>query len=148
MFKILLTIKNIFVHIRSSLKLIFLIIISAAIIIGIISVFYRPTYAVSLNGEILGYTTNKTELQQKINQYMMQGEDGNVAFIDIEDLPEYALCLRKRNAETNDEEILSHIKNSGEKYYSYYVRDFCGNQISFVCPRRIRNGLKEIFTIV
>ena len=121
MFKILLTIKNIFVHIRSSLKLIFLIIISATIIIGIISVFYRPTYAVSLNGEILGYTTNKTELQQKINQYMMQGEDGNVAFIDIEDLPEYALCLRKRNAETTDEEILSHIKNSGEKYYSYYA---------------------------
>ena len=74
MFKILLTIKNIFVHIRSSLKLIFLIIISATIIIGIISVFYRPTYAVSLNGEILGYTTNKTELQQKINQYMITND--------------------------------------------------------------------------
>ena len=50
MFKILTNIKNVFVHIRSSLKLIFLMIMSAALIIGIIAFFYKPVFAVSLNG--------------------------------------------------------------------------------------------------
>ena len=68
MLKILKGIKNIFVHIRSSLKLIIMIIISAIIIVGIIFTFYRPTYSVTLNGEFVGYTNDKNGLQKKINE--------------------------------------------------------------------------------
>ena len=44
-FSILRNIKNLFVHIRSSLKFAFLLIVAIIIIIGIISLVYRPMYS-------------------------------------------------------------------------------------------------------
>lgn len=121
MFKILRNIKNIFVHIRSSLKFVFLIIIATIIIIGIISLAYKPMYSVTLNGEFIGYTTNKSNLQNRINEYIESGDGTNIAFIDIQNLPEYSLCLLKKDNQTNDDEIFEKIKNSGTVYYEYYA---------------------------
>lgn len=120
MFKILKNIKSIFVHIRSSLKFIFLLIIATVLIVGIISLVYRPMYSVTLDGEFIGYTTNKSKLQKRINEYI-ENTDGNVAFIDIKSLPEYSLCLLKKENRTNDDEIFERIKNSGTTYYEYYA---------------------------
>lgn len=121
MFIILKSIKNIFVHIRSSLKLIFLIIISSILAIGIVSLFYKVTYSVSLNGEFIGYISNKSAMQEKINEYMQAAEEDNTAFIDIDVLPEYSLCLIKKGHETNDDEIFEKIANLGITYYEYYA---------------------------
>jgi len=120
-FIILKSIKNIFVHIRSSLKLIFLIIISSILAIGIVSLFYKVTYSVSLNGEFIGYISNKSAMQEKINEYMQAAEEDNTAFIDIDVLPEYSLCLIKKGHETNDDEIFEKIANLGITYYEYYA---------------------------
>ena len=121
MFIILRSIKNIFVHIRRSLKVIFLILIAAALVVGIISLFYRITYSVSLNGEFIGYTNNKAKIQAKVNDYMEVGEDENTAFVDINILPQYTLCLVKKENTNNDEEILEKIKSLGTTYYDYYA---------------------------
>ena len=83
MFNILKSIKNIFIHVRSSLKLILIVIISAILIIGIIFTFYKPTYAVSINGEFVGYTSDKNNLQKRINEYMKGIKEQNIAFVDI-----------------------------------------------------------------
>lgn len=96
MFIILRSIKNIFVHVRSSLKVLFLIMISTALIVGLISLVYKPMYSVTVNGEFLGYTSNKSKLQKRINEYIESKDNSNVAFIDIKDLPEYSLCLLKK----------------------------------------------------
>ncbi|MGN1301332.1 MAG: hypothetical protein ACI4U9_02235, partial [Clostridia bacterium] len=104
MFKILRSLKNIFVHIRSSLKFAFLIIVAGILITGIVSYFYKITYSVTLNEEFIGYTNNKAELQQRLNEFMEQNETQNVAFVEISTLPKYSLCLVKRDNETNDEE--------------------------------------------
>ena len=108
-------------HIRSSLKLIFLIIISSILAIGIVSLFYKVTYSVSLNGEFIGYISNKSAMQEKINEYMQAAEEDNTAFIDIDVLPEYSLCLIKKGHETNDDEIFEKIANLGITYYEYYA---------------------------
>lgn len=120
-FNILRSIKNIFIHIRSSLKLIFLIVISAILIISIISLFYKVTYSVTLNGEFIGYTNSRTELQEKINMYMEEGETENTAFVEISELPEYSLCLVKKGNETNDDEMFEKVKQLGTTYYEYYA---------------------------
>ncbi len=120
MLKILKTIKNVFIHIRSSLKFTFLLIVATVLIIGIISVVYKPMYSVTLKGEFIGYTTNKTQLQKRINEYI-ENTYGNVAFIDVENLPEYSLCLMKKENQTNDDEIFERVKNSGTTYYEYYA---------------------------
>ena len=120
MFIILRNIKSIFVHIRSSIKFLFLITVAIVLIVGIISLVYRPMYSVTLNGEFIGYTTNKSKLQARINEYLENG-DGNVAFIDVQNLPEYSLCLLKKENASNDDEIFEKIKNSGTTYYEYYA---------------------------
>ena len=120
MFVILKNIKSIFVHFRSSIKFLFLITVAVVLIIGIISLVYKPMYSVTLNGEFIGYTTNKSKLQNRINEYLENG-DGNIAFIDVQDLPEYSLCLLKKENTPNDDEIFEKIKNSGTTYYEYYA---------------------------
>ena len=99
----------------------FLIIIAAALIISIVSCFYKITYSVNLNGEFIGYTNNRAELQEKINKYMEQDEEQNIAFIDITRLPEYTLCLVKKSEQENDEEIFSKVTGLGTVYYEYYT---------------------------
>lgn len=121
MFNILRSIKNIFVHIRSSLKFVFLVIVAGILITGIVSYFYKITYSVTLNEEFIGYTNNKAELQQRINEFMEQNETQNVAFVDISTLPKYSLCLVKRDNQTNDEEIFAKVTGLGITYYEYYA---------------------------
>ena len=121
MFTILKSIKKIFIHVRSSLKITFLIIIACALIISIVSLFYKITYSVSLNGEFIGYTRNKAKLQEKINAYMEEGEENNTAFVDITQTPEYSLCLVKKENKENDEEIFEAVKAQGTTYYNYYA---------------------------
>lgn len=99
----------------------FLTIISIGLIVGIISLVYKPMYSVTLNGEFIGYTENKSKMQKQISEYMEQGEEEIVAFVDIEKLPEYSLCLVKRNKESNDDEIYEKIKSLGTTYYEYYA---------------------------
>ena len=120
-FKILTSIKKIFVHLRSSLKFVLILLIPALAIIGIISAFYKPTYSVTIDGEFIGYTDDKNGLQQTINEYIESGDAQNVAFIDIQTLPEYSLCFVKREQVEDTNQILEKIKASGTTYYEYYA---------------------------
>ena len=95
--------------------------ISTALIVGLISLVYKPMYSVTISGEFIGYTANKSKLQKRINEYIESKENDNVAFIDVKDLPEYSLCLLKKDNKENDEEIFERVKNSGTTYYEYYA---------------------------
>ena len=107
--------------IRTWVKYIVLAILSAFIIIGITAFFYHPTYEVSLNGEVIGYTGNKSELQEKVNKHISAKEEKNVAFIQVDAMPTYKLCLLKKDIVLNDDEIFSKITNDGTTYYKYYA---------------------------
>ncbi len=113
--------KSIATKLRTSVKLISLIGIASVLIIGAVSLIYKPTYSVTLNGEFIGYIDNKSELQKKINEYIKYGSENNVAFVEIEELPEYHLCLLKKDVVTNDDEIFEMVKSLGTTYYKYYA---------------------------
>ena len=51
------------VHLRTWTKLSILLVFAAFIMVGTISYAYKPIYSVSLDGEFIGYTENKKELQ-------------------------------------------------------------------------------------
>jgi len=104
-----------------SIKLIIIIAIAVIIVTGLALYIYKPTYSVSLNGEFIGYTRNKSELQSRINDYIEQGDKQNVAFIQIDNMPEYELCMLKKDVATNDEEIYEKVINQGTTYYRYYA---------------------------
>ncbi len=114
--------KKIFVHVRTFIKFISLISIATFLIIVALAFFYKPIYNVTINGEQVGYSANKSKLQKQINNYLEKGEgQANVAFVQVESLPQYKICLLKRNIVTNDDEIFEQIKAQGTTYYKYYA---------------------------
>lgn len=113
--------KKILIYLRTSVKLISLIVIALILIIAAIVFIYKPIYSVSLNGDFIGYSEDKGKLQTKINEYMKNGEEENVAFVQIDELPEYKMCLLKKGIIPNDDEIFEKVKSTGITYYKYYA---------------------------
>lgn len=115
--------KKVWIHTRRGIKFIILSLVAILLIIGTISFFYKPTYSVYLNGEQIGYTENKSQLQHQINNYVegKSEENSNIAFVQVENMPEYKLCLLKKNVVANDEEIFAKVEEEGTPYYRYYA---------------------------
>lgn len=113
--------KKVLIHTRRSMKLIIIIAVSLLFILAIVASFYKISYSVSLDGQMLGYTDNKSKLQAQINEYIEKGENQNTAFVQIDSLPQYKICLLKRDVASNDESIFNTIKSGGTTYYRYYA---------------------------
>ena len=56
-----------------------------------------------------------------MNIWKSGNEGNNIAFVDIEDLPEYSFCLRKRDSKVSNDEIFNKIISTGVTYYKYYA---------------------------
>ncbi len=141
--------KKVMIHTKISIKFIVLFMISTFLIIGAIAFLYKPTYSVYINNEPIGYTEKKAELQHKINDYIENGEEenGSIAFVQVENLPEYKLCLLKKDIVANDEEIFDKVKEQGITYYRYYAIADNGEEkvyvSSFEEAEHVVNGLRE-----
>ena len=113
--------KKVAVTTRKSIKLLVLMFLSAIILVGLVVLFYNPTYKVTLNGEVIGYTSDKSALQERINEYTSEDEENNIAFRQINATPTYKLCLLKKDVQTNDEEIYAKVTEDSTPYYKYYA---------------------------
>ena len=109
------------IHLRMWTKFIFVLLFSLAIIGFIIFVIYKPMYSVSFNGEEIGYTEDKSDLQHRINEYLKNGDSKTVAFVEVENMPEYKMCLLQKGLVANDDEIFDTVISSGVPYYKYYA---------------------------
>jgi len=141
--------KKILVHTKRGIKFIVLSMLAVFLIVGAIAFLYKPTYSVYINGEHVGYTEDKSKLQHEINDYIENGEEenDNVAFVQVANLPEYKLCLLKKNIISNDDEIFNSIKEQGITYYRYYAILENGEEKIFVTnfeeAEKVVIGLKE-----
>ncbi len=137
--------KKLLIHIRTSVKFISVTILAIAIILGIICFTYKPTYAVTIDGEAVGYTKDKTKLQQRITDYIENGNEENVAFVDVSSMPEYKLCLLKKDIETNDDEIYAKVEELGTTYYKYYAILVDGEEKEYVASfEEAENAVKGL----
>lgn len=134
-------------HLRRYVRFSIIIIIATAIIGALIAYFFKPTYSVTLNGEFIGYTRNKSSLQSKINEVIQKGDGQNVAFKQISLMPQYQLCLLKKDVETNDDEIYDKVMENSTTYYRYYAILEDGETkyylSSFEDAEKVVNQLKE-----
>lgn len=142
------SLKKRIVRLRSGLRIIVLLGIAIFLVIGVISFFYKPIYTVSYNGQFLGYVNSKSILQSKINSYIKNGSgESNIAFVQIEKMPEYKMCLLKRDIQTNDDEIYNSIIGTGVSYYKYYCILLNGqekyNVATYEEAESVINQLKE-----
>ena len=96
---------------------------------------------------LFGYTNDKSKLQDRINEYIKKGDGNHIAFVQIDTLPEYSLCLLKKDNQTNDDEIFEKVKSSGTVYYKYYSVTESSVEKIYVATKEeaesIVEGLKE-----
>lgn len=140
-------IKKTIVNLRTWTKFTILITLAAFLMVGAITYIYKPTYSVTLNGEFIGYSENKSKLQQRINEYIEKGNGNNIAFVEINELPEYKLCFLKRDVAFNDDEIYNKVIEQGKPYYKYYAISVDEEEKAYVSTfeeaEEVVNELKE-----
>ena len=120
------------IFLRSSFRLISIIVIGLIIIFALIWGIYKPIYGVTFDGELIGYCKDKSELQKRINKYITYGDCDNVAFVEMDNLPEYDICFQKKNIVKTDEEIFNTIKETGTTYYKYYAMLKNGEEVLYL----------------
>ena len=141
--------KNVLIKIRSWIKFCIIICIATFIIAGIVAVIFKPKYSVTLDGELIGYCSQKSKLQAKIDEFIEKGngDNSNLAFVQVDSMPQYKMCLLKRNVETNDDEIFAKVTGEGTSYYKYFAvledSEEKAYVSDFATAEAIIEGLKE-----
>ena len=113
--------KTFFIHFRKSIKLVLILTFALLIVIGILYFLFRPMYAVKLNGEIIGYTDTKGQLEERIEKYIKSGDGDKIAFVEIDQMPEYEVCYSKKEVEANEDEVFDTVIASGTPYYKDFA---------------------------
>lgn len=124
--------RTLFIHLRKSIKLIIIVVIALLLALGILYFLFRPMYAVKLNGEIIGYTDAKKQLEEKIQQYMKSGDGEKIAFVEIDQLPEYEICYSKSDVKVNEDEVFDTVIATGTPYYKDYAVMVSGEEKYYV----------------
>ena len=112
--------RKILYHAKKSFKCITIFFLLLISIIAIIAFKYKPAYAVTISGEVVGYISDKVVLEQRIKDEIL-AHTGNVAFVTIKQFPEYELQLVDRKILNNDDEIISSLKENAQITYRYYA---------------------------
>lgn len=126
---------------RRSFKFIVLLFLLLISVITLLAFKFKPAYAVTIDGETVGYITDKVEMENKIKNEIMS-QNGNVAFVTLTQFPDYKLELVDRTEEMNDEELINSLKENAEITYKYYAVTFNGETKSYV------NSLEEAEKLV
>ena len=141
--------KNVLIKIRTFTKFFILVSIAIFLIVGAVCILYKPIYSVTLDGELIGYCAQKSKLQARVDDLVENGngENNNVAFVELDNMPKYELCLLKRGITTSDEEIFTKIAETGTTYYKYYaILDDNEEKLSvsdFSTAEEVIQGLKD-----
>ena len=105
---------------KAILKYTSVIILGIFIILSIIYISFKPVYKVTLDGEEIGYVTDKNSIEQSIDEYINDVE-GTVAFKRLSVTPDYKYELVKRNTDINETQVLDIIKSKSINTYLYYA---------------------------
>lgn len=107
-------------------------VVAVIIILAIMLIKYKVVYKVTISGEEVGYVLNKNEFEKLIDKEIINPEEGNVAYVDIAEFPEYQLVLADNSKETNEEEIFAKISENAVTTYKLYAIAVDGNEAVYV----------------
>lgn len=116
---------------KEAMKTLKLVTIGSAIVITVVCIKYRPAYKVTISGETVGYIENRNLIEKKIEKYI-NNTSGNVAFREIENLPEYELKLVNRAKELNDKNVMLAVENLTTTTYKFFAVTSDGEQKTVV----------------
>ena len=134
--------KRIKYYTKETFKWIRLIAIALFIIGSIFLLKYQLVCEVTIAGESIGYIKDKSVIENQIQELLNKEGTDNIAFVELEAVPEYKLAFVSHNKKLNDAEILAKIENSAKITYEYYAVTLNGKEQSVVA------SLEEAETIV
>lgn len=79
---------------------------------------YLPAYRVEINGELLGYVTDKDKFQNNINENILKTNEAGVAFVALDNV-NYTFELVSRNL-VNDTKSFENVASKSKKIYRVY----------------------------
>lgn len=112
---------------KETFRLINIVAIALFIIISVILIKYQLVCEVTVDGEKLGYITDKEKFAQSVEDFINKEEE-NKLYTTIEKMPEYNLAFVDKKEETKDEEILAKIEESAETTYKLYAVTIDGKE--------------------
>ena len=113
--------------------------------LGALIIKFKPAYKVTLAGEFVGFVESKKIEQGRINDYINNTE-GNIAFIDVKELPRYSFTLVSRDERTSEDEILDKVKDSAEITYKTYAISLDGDKKMEVATEEEANSIISTVT--
>ena len=93
---------------------------------------YKPVYQVTFLGKEIGYVQDKQVLEEKIKNEILQPKQENIAFITIEEQPNYELKFINRLEETTEQVVLAKLEEQKEITYKVYSINTDGETKSYV----------------
>lgn len=116
---------------KEAVKTLKIVTIGSAMIITIACVKYKPAYKVTLAGDTIGFITNRNLIEAKIEKYI-KDTSGNIAFREIEQLPEYEFKLINRDKETEEKNVMLAVQKMTTTTYKVYAVTSDGDQKAVV----------------
>lgn len=124
--------KQIKYYTKKTFKLLMLIAVALLIIFFIFFSKYQLVCEVSIAGESIGYVKDNNVLESKIQELYDKEGSENIAFVELESVPEYKLAFVSKDKELNDTEVLAQIEDSAKITYEYYAVTLNGKEQSVV----------------
>lgn len=135
-------------YVKQGLKCLTIMGIGFIIIGAIIFIKYRPVYKVSYLGEEIGYVKNKQQMEETIREFSNTTE-GNVAFVDIKEMPEFQFEFVRDLEETVEEKLLKNVMENADITYRTYAIGLDGENKAYVNTieeaRSVVDELKEAY---
>lgn len=101
--------------------------IGSAMIITVACVKYKPAYKVTLAGNTIGFISNREIIEAKISKYI-NDTTGNIAFREINELPEYEFKLINRDKKTEEKNVMLAVEDAITTTYKFFAVTSNGEQ--------------------
>ena len=115
-------------------KIIRLVLIGSSIILTVVCIKYKPAYKVTINGETIAYVSDRDVLEAKVEKFI-DDTTNNIAFREIEAVPQYEFKLISRRVDTSYESektVMLAVNNLTTTTYKFYAITANGEQKSLV----------------
>lgn len=97
-----------------------IIIAGLILILGILLLKYKPTYAVITSGNEMGFIQHKSQFEERVNQNIKEYTNKNVESIYLSEEPSYEFKLIDRSIDTNEDTIIAKLQEDAIITYKYY----------------------------
>ena len=102
------------------------------LIAAILGKNYKVAYKVTLDGNVLGYVSDKDEFTCMVTNQVLKQENDNMELVVLNSVPEYSATLVSANTSTDESSIIKLLKLKAEVTYKLYAVTLDGEDKAYV----------------